>query len=163
MFKSKKLLLLIKSNRQKQRFCHPKMADLKAWSHGVRKANCCDSTVLFLFLLTDVKKWINVKKCYIGDSSHISVCNLIASLKNVLLFCINRKGAHGSMNKVTVSSILNCLSTSILFIHVTMVLLYFYHMLFVYCVVAFVLSISMCRLCTFTMQHCVNRINDITQ
>ena len=34
------LLLLMKSNRQKQRFCHPKMADLKAWSHGVRKANC---------------------------------------------------------------------------------------------------------------------------
>ena len=33
------LLLLMKSNRQKQRFCHPKMADLKAWSHGVRKAN----------------------------------------------------------------------------------------------------------------------------
>ena len=30
------LLLLMKSNRQKQRFCHPKMADLKAWSHGVR-------------------------------------------------------------------------------------------------------------------------------
>ena len=30
----------MKSNRQKQRFCHPKMADLKAWSHGVRKANC---------------------------------------------------------------------------------------------------------------------------
>ena len=29
----------MKSNRQKQRFCHPKMADLKAWSHGVRKAN----------------------------------------------------------------------------------------------------------------------------
>ena len=33
------LLLLMKNNRQKQRFCHPKMADLKAWSHGVRKAN----------------------------------------------------------------------------------------------------------------------------
>ena len=33
------LLLLMESNRQKQRFCHPKMADLKAWSHGVRKAN----------------------------------------------------------------------------------------------------------------------------
>ena len=33
------LLLLMKSNRQKQRFYHPKMADLKAWSHGVRKAN----------------------------------------------------------------------------------------------------------------------------
>ena len=30
----------MKSNRQKQRFCHPKMADLKAWSYGVRKANC---------------------------------------------------------------------------------------------------------------------------
>ena len=29
----------MKSNCQKQRFCHPKMADLKAWSHGVRKAN----------------------------------------------------------------------------------------------------------------------------
>ena len=37
------LLLLMKSNRQKQRFCHPKMADLKAWSHGVRKANCLKS------------------------------------------------------------------------------------------------------------------------
>ena len=35
------LFLLMKSNRQKQRFCHPKMADLKAWSHGVRKANSC--------------------------------------------------------------------------------------------------------------------------
>ena len=34
--------LLVKSNRQKQRFCHPKMADLKAWSHGVRKANYID-------------------------------------------------------------------------------------------------------------------------
>ena len=34
------LFVLIKSNRQKQRFCHLKMADLKAWSHGVRKANC---------------------------------------------------------------------------------------------------------------------------
>ena len=33
------LLLLMKGNRQNQRFCHPKMADLKAWSHGVRKAN----------------------------------------------------------------------------------------------------------------------------
>ena len=33
------LLLLIESNSQKQRFSHPKMADLKAWSHGVRKAN----------------------------------------------------------------------------------------------------------------------------
>ena len=32
----------MKSNRQKQRFCHPKMADLKAWSHGVRKANLND-------------------------------------------------------------------------------------------------------------------------
>ena len=29
----------MKSNRQKQRFCHPKMAGLKAWSHSVRKAN----------------------------------------------------------------------------------------------------------------------------
>ena len=37
------LLLLILSNRQKQQFCHPKMADLKAWSHGVRKANCFGS------------------------------------------------------------------------------------------------------------------------
>ena len=29
----------MKNNRQKQRFCHPKMADLKAWSYGVRKVN----------------------------------------------------------------------------------------------------------------------------
>ena len=28
-----------KKNGQKQRFCQQKMADLKAWSHGVRKAN----------------------------------------------------------------------------------------------------------------------------
>ena len=32
-------LLLNKSNSQKQRFSPPKMADLKAWSHSVRKAN----------------------------------------------------------------------------------------------------------------------------
>ena len=40
------LLLLMKSNRQKQRFCHPKMADLKAWSHGVRKANSIGAKLL---------------------------------------------------------------------------------------------------------------------
>ena len=32
--------VLITNNRQKQWFCYPKMADFKAWSHCVRKANC---------------------------------------------------------------------------------------------------------------------------
>ena len=41
----------MKSNRQKQRFCHPKMADLKAWSHGVRKANCVASCNKFIIRL----------------------------------------------------------------------------------------------------------------
>ena len=38
-YDSLRCFFFIKSNRQKQKFCHPKMADLKAWSHGVRKAN----------------------------------------------------------------------------------------------------------------------------
>jgi hypothetical protein len=32
--------VLITNNRQKQWFCHPQMADFKAWSHGVRRGNC---------------------------------------------------------------------------------------------------------------------------
>ena len=46
----------MKSNRQKQRFCHPKIADLKAWSHGVRKANCI---IILTDLLNAIKKMLD--------------------------------------------------------------------------------------------------------
>ena len=56
------LLLLMKSNRQKQQFCHPKMADLKAWSHGVRKANW--EKIILLYLYNDI--FINMLRCDIA-------------------------------------------------------------------------------------------------
>ena len=51
----------MKSNRQKQRFCHPKMADLKAWSHGVRKANCMKRlSFIKLCRVCENQTWFNL-------------------------------------------------------------------------------------------------------
>ena len=54
----------MKSNRQKQRFCHPKMADLKAWSHGVRKANSCRPVALEIYtvLFMEEQSYTHFKK-----------------------------------------------------------------------------------------------------
>ena len=54
------LVLLVKSNRQKQRFCHPKMADLKAWSHGVRKANLHTAPRRHLIKIRTFLIWKNI-------------------------------------------------------------------------------------------------------
>ena len=85
------LLLLIKSNRQKQRL-NPEMADMKAWSHGVRKANIGITSELGMTELPPMQKnlpEIEVLKLPTKRKLSITLCNFFISIVKLhFLLCL---------------------------------------------------------------------------